>query len=768
MTSARSLPALALAALLGVSGSASSGELAAALRFRVIDAHGAPVAARARWDDRASLRSIAPIAPIASIASIAPGEFETDPVPLPPTGTIWIDADGYESARLEPALGRASAGLVDLGDVVLFAGRRVELRVEDPNGAPVRGAGVHSIRDGAPFPPRLRAEGHRKVTPLDASTRVGTSDDAGRVTLGLPVRSTPVVLRHDDFAPREVWVSAGVSRATVALDPGARLPIELLVPEPFRLGDEPIAGRVDVGGLVLNVPLAIGTTMVRLSRAGPISLSVEARTYRSFRTRVGHGVTDSVRVALEPEPLGWARISVSNSLTRRNARVTRVQVGRARDDRVDRIDFVPRWDCLGFVMNGAAWVAGPDEPLDVLIAAEGCIEELSRRLSFRGTHDAPAEIELAARPAPPISGRVIDGASGAPIRGAAVRVARTSRDLDDLPLLWRIAGSVGHVGGATTDADGRFDVASSAWERIRVEVDAPGYARLVATYARTATDGLELEVATGHAVSGRVNDARPGHFVYLQHAAIPAVRGTPVRVDGSFRFEHVPSGAHRVYVDRDDRDLFSARWPDHAHALAGEIHGARDDAREITVATDVDDLVLDAVRTAPRPARLTIFVDDPSDRVARVVALRLDDRPPALGRSEADAVGRQTVGLPGVATGAYSVIALDASRRPVGRTVVDVSTLERDATIDARPAAIVVRAALSENGTARLVADEMVRHRMADGVVSLARIGATFDAGEIVAGPWRLELCDERGDVVERRTVELTPGATTTVDVAPR
>jgi hypothetical protein len=208
--------------------------------------------------------------------------------------------------------------------------------------------------------------------------------------------------------------------------------------------------------------------------------------------------------------------------------------------------------------------------------------------------------------APAIGGSVVDAATGKPIASAAVQIRSTSRDLDDAPRLWRIAGTVGLLATVPSGADGRFTFATSARENLTFDVTAPGYAPArVANLPRDGAADVALKLEPGgFTVAGTVRGALDGApfptTAYLMDEAGPRVFRAPVAADGTFAFRGIPSGTFRAYADRDDRPLFSGLLGDAAHAACDHLH-AEGRGIEVTVGADVDGVALELGEKTPFP-----------------------------------------------------------------------------------------------------------------------------------------------------------------------
>jgi protocatechuate 3,4-dioxygenase beta subunit len=219
--------------------------------------------------------------------------------------------------------------------------------------------------------------------------------------------------------------------------------------------------------------------------------------------------------------------------------------------------------------RGAVEAARPDVDLrGTEVVDPGAAGAPTERLEVQLDPRAGTAVTAADDPAPAISGRVVDP-YGRPIEGARVLAA----DRDGFPLDFLADGEVPPFVknvAATTDADGRFELAGLAPPSLRILVRAAGYAPYeeeriplpdVASYQ---LDDVVLD--PGAILEGVVVDpfgrGVPGAELYLEEVGRFRFRGflggvgeRPTAIadqDGRFRIDELVLGAWRVRVESEE------------------------------------------------------------------------------------------------------------------------------------------------------------------------------------------------------------------------
>lgn len=170
------------------------------------------------------------------------------------------------------------------------------------------------------------------------------------------------------------------------------------------------------------------------------------------------------------------------------------------------------------------------------------------------------DVELVLLPAVAISGRVVRASDGGAVEGAVVAVAvdrggfghidwETEPDAAAGPDA--IPSPEGAV-SARTDAGGAFVVEGVAAGKVTVEVRARGFASMKLEDVEAPGSGLEVRLALGGAVEGRVvgKDGAPksGVNLVLQQGMMDQVGSDTTDSDGRYRIDFVPAGNYRLMM----------------------------------------------------------------------------------------------------------------------------------------------------------------------------------------------------------------------------
>lgn len=295
-------------------------------------------------------------------------------------------------------------------------------------------------------------------------------------------------------------------------------------------------------------------------------------------------------------------------------------------------------------------------------------------VQLRG-RDPGEEIEFALDPAVHVRGRVVDE-RGEPIAGAEVWIT------DEEPGRWDVTSGV-----STTDARGDFEVPDAPMGRLvahaRHASHAPGEAEVGNVGPGGRRDGVEIVLAMGGIVAGRVREASgapaAGAQVVLLWTSEDA-RSTEsiaqTSVDGTFRFDAIAPGAKVVFasgrdgVARANLDVRAGEEArvDLALADAGSISGT---------------VVFDDGTPAARASVYLSWIDDPSDdgfsgvRAARSLAPARTDEDGAFRLPLPVRAGPRGVAL--------SARIGNASGRGVARGGMDARiVVEREGTLSVR------------------------------------------------------------------------------------
>ncbi|HVG92879.1 MAG TPA: carboxypeptidase-like regulatory domain-containing protein [Planctomycetota bacterium] len=270
------------------------------VRVVITDGAGTPL-----FDDVVATR-----AGRATITGLVPG--------LP--GTLFVHAPGL---RREVPLALRAGSTVDLGEVPLVRGGRVEGVVKSPDGRPVARAVVAATDDG-----RATTDASAAAREADLSTRRTTTDEEGRFVLeGLDAtRPTALAVWAEGHAPsarRVLWPEDGRARLNVTLVRGVTARLHL-----NERGGAPVSGalvefadgrtgarvldllhraawgsvvgstedvRRAARALLIEHPSEPGLYLVGPLEPGPYDVAIEHPLYRSLRARY---------TVLDPSPEG--------------------------------------------------------------------------------------------------------------------------------------------------------------------------------------------------------------------------------------------------------------------------------------------------------------------------------------------------------------------------------------------------------------------------------------------------------------------------------
>lgn len=493
--------------------------------------------------------------------------FESIELPLPIDGIVELSARDAATQRLRISFGRAENGVVDLGDFDLAPAIPRTLLVVDEASRPIERAAIYSIAPLSTFPPRDPEAGSGPRTRLDEDSWIGETRETGEFVVSLPPDRRNLVIFPPNHAPLFVTlpevqdgplpeVQDGplrcVASSGVPLDLEIRTEAERLLPQ------EGVRVSFDLGGIGFERFLAVNqrvTIPFDLDRA--LRITVEARGFRTTVHRVAQFAATPVTIDFEPVALVFARLSARDAVTKEPLTLDSLRLGRARahpSEYPGRVDFAPDWNSFRIGFDEPPLVAAPPGNVDAQLSAALHRETVVRGLRFEGTFDRPTPLVIDLPGELPVAGRVVDVRTGGPIPGAIVTVRKSSRDLEDLPLVWKIRGTVGFVTTKRTDANGRFRFDHGAFEDLAFEVEAPGFATTsLGPFPRAKTHDLTLAVGPGVTLAGRVEAPRPGDVVVLFEVGSKRLRRVSLDDSGSFSIDGVPPLDQRLIALPDPR-----------------------------------------------------------------------------------------------------------------------------------------------------------------------------------------------------------------------
>jgi hypothetical protein len=547
---------IALVAFLPLSAAAFELEVPAGhaiLRVIVPHEHG-----RAAFESEAG--EVVEFTPLADGAAT----LATSPLPLPVEGFLTLTAPGHASERIRLAYGRATRGTIDLGRNALSPGFAARIRVTDRDDRPLEAAAIHSLPSDTRFPPREPADRSGPRVFLDSSNRVARSDENGLATLHVSPAAPHIAVLVPGYAPVFTTLAEGEhdDAFPVAVGGGPTLELALTATDNELLLDGGATAYVDLGGVVFETRLSLAApTKLLLDRARALRIVVEARGFRtaSDDVELTDSTTDttSATLTLEALPLAYAKIEARDLATKRPLTLTDLRLGRARAHPREfpaRVDFAPDWNSFRIGADEPPLCVAPPGRVDLLVSARDHQDTIVRGLEFSGTRAEPSQLVVELPGSLPIQGVVLDSTTGGPLSNAWITVRRSSRDLDDLPLAWKIRGTVGFVASTASNVLGRFRAESTSYEAVTIEVEAPGFAPTTfGPFARDVAHDLSLALERGFSAGGKVEGATHGDVVALLAVSGNRMTTSAIESDGSFRCDLLAEGEYRVIVVRDPR-----------------------------------------------------------------------------------------------------------------------------------------------------------------------------------------------------------------------
>jgi protocatechuate 3,4-dioxygenase beta subunit len=567
---------------------------------------------------------------------------------------LTVKAEGFLPARLDATPGPRGEKQPPLR-IVLNRGAAVAGRLVDPQGRPVAGAALSLI---------ALQEGAEGFQTADETLRAA-SDPAGRFRFepAAPGRFL-LELIHPELAlasrptvevagPRQVDlgdVRLGPAAAIEGLVtdgrgaplPGAQISLGFTAPgaprEPtlsgpdgrFRLGGLAPGGRFD---LFVYLPGHLPHQAPGVEAPSPEPLRISLRPARSLTGRVvdsgGRPIPGVTLSVVETQELRMAGGSHGGSSSRG----------------------------VGQTDSEGRFVTRDLEPgtFHLTFQAAGFRPEVVRGLAIREEED-PAPLEVVLERGAVLSGRVADS-RGRPAAGLRIFVLSLERADPLLPSdSWE-----------ETDAEGRYRIAGLTAGRNRIEVQDWSHMRRLLERTVTLGSGdqrLDLELPTGHRISGRVVDEQ-GEPVPGTRLMLVLVGQPPLRADsgpeGGFRFTDVPEGTWR---------------------LTGSARGQAPLSEEVRVAGgDLDDLVLRLSPAATITGRLLGLTELERNQVEIMAWPEPGRGGVVTSQMKGSVDGGGGYKIPDVGPGTWNVQAFLPSGRNA-RGVVQVSAAGEEATLD--------------------------------------------------------------------------------------
>jgi RNA polymerase sigma-70 factor (ECF subfamily) len=478
------------------------------------------------------------------------------PEPAPPSYEFQIVADRAGCSSHHTTLVVREGEVANLGEVVLVEGAFVRGHVVDERGAAVGGARVGSVRaeafDG------LSADDLARVARVGSEEfedllTCSSEPDGSFELVGLPLGRL------------RLWAHAPGMRFALSevLETDARNPTDGFEVVLADFGERDLVrGRV-VGpdgkgrqaSLHRDARRGSGRTIDFIStdeqgrfefRVGELDTVFELGAVDGFRefadvkvTDVRPGDTDVVIAFVEGvpllvhvrdqsgEPVLGAQMSISTSTT----------VGQAKSSSPAPGDYL---------------ITCPNFDFSVRVEAPGF--RAQQRGPWRGANP-PAEVDFVLERALGLHGLV--RAAGGPVAGAVVSVHRYDPDATMTVNGRRCPLSPFANGKATTDSEGRFELAADLDGPFVVRAVSPGWAdaEFGPMEASEAGESLTLELTHGGAIEGfvRVPEGESlGGRVVAVHRGDGRARSQRTADDGSYRFEGLMTGDWTVYTLEQD------------------------------------------------------------------------------------------------------------------------------------------------------------------------------------------------------------------------
>ncbi len=471
---------------------------------------------------------------VAEAHSDESGEFAFQDLP-PGTFDLEASAPGYAPTRVPLIEIAREAADVDLGEVSLEPGAPVEGRVTDARGAAIEGAQVFAsgARTQATF---IRVAGAGQEPPDAVSDTNGFFSIPDR----RPGEKLDLIVEKPGYAEGRV---ASVEAPT-------RQPISVRLQRASRLRGEVVdsTGR-PVGDATVTVTIHMEVTMGSMSRSGgsartdadgvfvieevdpgKIELIVQAEGYR--HTQVSSLVVEperdleDIRVVLEPGATVSGRVTDATGRPVADAMVMLADSGRLYS---------------GIQQSG---ITGADGRYRLNGIAPGPRSVTARHERYRAaTREIEVELgnnvlDLVFEGGATVSGRVVDE-SGQPVVGAGVSLS-TSEVLG-----WQAQSHL-------TDTTGAFSIVGVEPGTFTLTATKEGFGGGVVEELEVGVgdvSGIEIRLATGSAIVGRLLGLEPSDYASVQVMAMKVPSTVAMgRVDGEggFRIEDLAPGEYRV------------------------------------------------------------------------------------------------------------------------------------------------------------------------------------------------------------------------------
>lgn len=430
------------------------------------------------------------------------------------------------------------SGPVEIGEIVLQPGERLEGMTLDRDGRPLEGVEVR-VTEAGPMMMFFTGPGPLQSEPDAVSDPGGwfAVDD-----LSAGTRYT-LALRRTGFTEKSVsgLELPRVEPVEVVLDPASDVSGVVL-----DAGGEPVPGAqvnlerertIEMGGSVMVAMMLQGATSDAEGRflfedqePGRISLGAVASGFQEAKLddlEIPAGADlEGVELTLPAGAIVEGRVLAPDGRPAIGATVRPVT----------EMPELVRIGGSGTDGNGYYRLEGLEPgPLSV----EATHDEYPRVVRDLEAREGINRLDLAFEGGQPVSGRVVS-VEGAPVAQAAVRLAQAGRT-------WGGPETV-------TQGDGRFVLGGVQDGEYSLWVDSEGFApsagEVEIEVAGAPVEGLEVRLDPGGAITGRVTGLDPEQFrnvrVSAQGAAFRGLRQSDVDFEGRYRVEHLPPGSYSV------------------------------------------------------------------------------------------------------------------------------------------------------------------------------------------------------------------------------
>jgi protocatechuate 3,4-dioxygenase beta subunit len=471
-------------------------------------------------------------------ASDAEGLFEIAGLPV---GKFDLTAkrSGFASHSLPAIDVTAEEKPIDLGEITLQAGERLQGVVLDRSGQPVEGVEVR-VKEPGPMMMMMGGGGGEESEPD------GLTDIGGWYQL---VDLSPDTGYNISFS-RKGYIQGNLSGVQapsgepleITLDPSSKIIGHVLDPDGEPLANAQVSlertRKVQMGGMAMVMMMMESAQTDRAGRfifedqePGKINLSAVATGYqKADLTDLEIPQGEDLEDVLLPLPVGAVldgRVLTPDGKPAIGASVMKVEEGAQ--------EMIHDMGGNSTDGNGNFRLVGLAPGTYSIQARHEAYPRTVKEITLKEGHN---KIELMFTGGQEVSGRIID-TGGEPISNASIQLA-----------------SAGHFGGgpsAQSDHDGRFEIAGVQDGDynllVSAEDHAPSKARQI-NVAGQPVSGVEISLETGTAIFGRISGIQPEKFarvnVNVEGSRLNGFSDAKVNHTGDYRLEHLRPGTYNV------------------------------------------------------------------------------------------------------------------------------------------------------------------------------------------------------------------------------